>query len=455
MRQLDTGWTLTFKRKRPTTGGGGGGGETPPPETPTITIDSVGPQQPNGDVPLGYTIASDGAYMVVLYPAATAKPLAADFGGANPAYTALGQKTFTAAGTAVQFALPADLLGSFKLALRPPTGGDATVVESASFALDTKDPVASAVSFTSGSAVGDVNYAFTSDENANYRVSLFPAGSSPTETAIKNGTGASFTVTGTATAGVPVSGVIAAVADVSYVTAIHMADAVSNASNMVYGAVTGKSAAVNVNLTSVQAAMGATSYTGGAATFAGMAAGDPAANRLLIFVGAWRNQDPASVTIGGVPASFTFLTPPTTIRGVRTVVAWAVVPSGATVDVVAPGVSGGPSAAYGSLFRATGATVVSSLHASTTDAGVSSQTLVLDQNVNNGDAAIMLAWATPSPDVHPSLQSGFTLQSNFNGTYGIVGYRTNLTAAAPLAIRPTATLSGDDIAGTAVIVRAV
>jgi pectate lyase len=103
-----------------------------------ITITGIGPQAANGNVPVSYTISQDDATVeAVLFLAADPDPVASDFNtGAATGYIDIGQVALTTAGSGITLTGPDGLQGNYKLALLPTGGGNADVVVSASFALD-------------------------------------------------------------------------------------------------------------------------------------------------------------------------------------------------------------------------------------------------------------------------------------------------------------------------------
>ena len=203
-----------------------------------LAILAIGPQQASGEVPVTYTIATgDPAVAAVLYDAAAAQPLAADFGGAGaPLYTDLGTIGLTTGGAGIDLTLPDGELGNRRIALLPTGGGDADVVVSDSFPLDTRAGVLSPVSFVD--AAGDVDWAFTPDEDGTYRVSLWPGGTNPTDAEIASGAGSVATVTGAAIGGIAETGRFAGLATGIYRPRIHYTDGLSNVAVLAAGDVT-------------------------------------------------------------------------------------------------------------------------------------------------------------------------------------------------------------------------
>lgn len=207
-------------------------GEGPWSNTKTsqaLTINSVGPQESTGNVPLAYSTSADRSVDAVLFDAAEADPVAADFNGGNATYTDIGDETLLAAGSSVNFTLPDGEQGSYKIAFLHST--DQVVVSNA-FTLDTTDSLLSPVSFAAGAGAGEVDWSFTPDEDSaavlGYRVSLFADGSTPSDAAIKDGTGSVVSVTGTAAASVAESGTLTGADGVIYVPTIYYIDAFGN-----------------------------------------------------------------------------------------------------------------------------------------------------------------------------------------------------------------------------------
>ena len=111
----------------------------PPPQPAVLAITQIGPQEAGGNVPVSYSIdKTDTGVAAVLYAAAEAPPLAADFNGAGaPTYADLGTLMLDTSGTPLDLELPDDLNGSYRLALLPSGGGDGHVAVSAPVTIDT------------------------------------------------------------------------------------------------------------------------------------------------------------------------------------------------------------------------------------------------------------------------------------------------------------------------------
>lgn len=122
-------------------------GGVSPPAVPTLSINSIGPQESSGDIPFNYTISAAATCEVLLGLAATANPDASDFGadsggGADAGgYTALTDTELDQSGDPVNIAIPDGLQGSYKLHFLPPGGGDADVASSGAVTIDTTAPV--------------------------------------------------------------------------------------------------------------------------------------------------------------------------------------------------------------------------------------------------------------------------------------------------------------------------
>lgn len=215
-------------------------GSTPPPAPPqaaAVTIGAIGPQEPGGGVPVGYATDKATDALAVLYPEASPKPLAGQFGGADPGYTDLGTISLPVGGSNIPLTLPDGLLGNYKIALLPTGGGDADVAESPVFALDTTAPALSGVTFSDDGAEG-VNWAFTSDEAGTWRVSLWAQGTNPTAAEIASGTGALATVTGACTGGTAETGAFSALGAGTYQPTIWVGDNFGNETAQTYTDVT-------------------------------------------------------------------------------------------------------------------------------------------------------------------------------------------------------------------------
>ncbi len=137
----------------------------------TLSFDSAGPQETDGDVPISYTISANDTVELVLFAAAEADPDAADFdGGGAPTYIDLGPASLTTGGAAIDVSIPSDLSGSYKIAGLPSGGGDVDVAVSAAFTVDTVAPTISSSSpadNATGVAV-DVSPAITFNENIQF-----------------------------------------------------------------------------------------------------------------------------------------------------------------------------------------------------------------------------------------------------------------------------------------------
>ena len=211
-----------------------------------ITIDSIGPQQSSGDVPVSYSIdMNDATVEAVLFLATDPDPAAADFNtGATTGYIDLGQVSLTTAGSGITLTGPDDLLGNYKLAYLPTGGGDADVAVSASFALDSTATVISPSAFVTGSGSGEVDWSFTPDEAGAYRVSIYADGATPSNADIAAGTGAVATVTGSGIAATGESGTLTGAASTAYDGYIYYLDSFGN--DVIVGPVDVTSAAGDV-----------------------------------------------------------------------------------------------------------------------------------------------------------------------------------------------------------------
>lgn len=205
------------------------------PVFPTLVINSIGPQQSDGDVPVDYTLtgAASQLYDLVLYDPADGDPtLASQFNGGDADYTDIGQATLDDSGSPILLTGPDGLQGTFRKAFLPVGGGDGDIVVSPSFALDSTGSVLSPVSFVGGSGAGEVDWSFTPDEDSGsgigYRVSLWPDGTDPSDALIKSGTGAVASSTGTATGSAAESGTLTGSASVIYQPTIYYVDAFGN-----------------------------------------------------------------------------------------------------------------------------------------------------------------------------------------------------------------------------------
>jgi hypothetical protein len=105
----------------------------------TITIEGVGLQDGEGDLPISYTISRDDAgVQAVLFAATAPNPLAADFGGGGaPTYVDQGTLSLTKLGGPLAFDVVGSFTGSYRLALLPTNGDDDDVVVSDAFILTT------------------------------------------------------------------------------------------------------------------------------------------------------------------------------------------------------------------------------------------------------------------------------------------------------------------------------
>lgn len=115
-----------------------------------ITIVSIGAQESDGDVPFVYTIEdNDPTVEAVLFDASEDDPVASDFnGGGAPTYVDQGTVSLTLGGDPINLNITGTWNGSVKLALLPTGGGDADVVVSEAFTLDTTAPTISTLSPT-------------------------------------------------------------------------------------------------------------------------------------------------------------------------------------------------------------------------------------------------------------------------------------------------------------------
>lgn len=104
------------------------------------------------------------------------------------------------------------------------------------FEVDTTSSILTSESFTDGGAE-DVDWAFTSNENVNYRVSLWADGSTPSAAEIESGTGSIATVTGSADASVAETGTLAS-GDGTFVPTIWVQDIYGNEYTETYADVT-------------------------------------------------------------------------------------------------------------------------------------------------------------------------------------------------------------------------
>lgn len=163
---------VLVRRRRRGTGGGA-------PATPAaITINSIGPQQSSGDVPVDYTIdKDDSGVQVLLALAATGQPAAALFGadsgtdpsdGAGSGYLALSDVAMTIGGSAINGAIPDGLVSaSYQLWYLPTGGGDSDVVGSGAVTIDTTAPAydSSVPADDATDIAVDSTIAITFDEN--------------------------------------------------------------------------------------------------------------------------------------------------------------------------------------------------------------------------------------------------------------------------------------------------
>jgi len=213
-----------------------------------LVINTIGPQNASGAVPVDYTINSnDSGVQVLLSLASTANPVASNFGAdsgggaAAGGYTYLGTVALTVGGSNIPLAIPDGLQNVFKLHFLPTGGGDANVVSSASVSIDTTDSVLSPVSFADNSAEG-VSWGFTPDEDSaaisGYRVSVWPDGTDPSDALIASGTGATATATGTAAGTIGESGTFASLGAGTYQPTIYYKDPFGNEVFATYADVT-------------------------------------------------------------------------------------------------------------------------------------------------------------------------------------------------------------------------
>lgn len=126
---------------------------------------------------------------------------------------------------------------NYKLACIVNNGAVSNAVISSAFEVDTTASLLTLESFTDGGAE-DVDWAFTSNEDVTYRVSLWADGSTPSAAQIESGTGSVATVTGTAAATVAETGTFAAVGDGTYVPTIWVSDGYLNEYTETYADVT-------------------------------------------------------------------------------------------------------------------------------------------------------------------------------------------------------------------------
>lgn len=315
----------------------------------TLSIDSIGPQGADGDVPATYTISENDSPEFLLVRDGTSVD-EQDIGGGQtgPNVFDLGTIALTAAGSGLLLPFPEQQQGNFRV-YHQTTGG--APANSALFALDTTDAVLSPVSFTPGSA-GEVNWSFTPDEISaetnGYRVSLFPDGSTPTDSAIKDGTGAVATTTGTVDSVAAESGSLTGVASTVYVPAIYYIDAFGNETFETYADVTAGAAA--------SGALTITAYPQGQQRDPGETVTIPlvplGTGKALVALNIRDNADAIdSVVIAGVPASIVTDGTNDALALVATddgTVAYEADVAAATGDIVvnfAPG-SGGPGSIY-------------------------------------------------------------------------------------------------------------
>jgi len=113
-----------------------------------ITIENVSAQTSSGDVPISYTIDRDDATVkAVVFAATEPNPTAAQMDGGG-VYVSQGTVSLTNSGSAINLDIVGAFNGSVKLALLPTGGGDADVVVSSAFILDTTAPTLSALTGT-------------------------------------------------------------------------------------------------------------------------------------------------------------------------------------------------------------------------------------------------------------------------------------------------------------------
>lgn len=108
------------------------------PSFPTLTINSIGPQASDGDVPVDYTLtgASSQLYDLVLYDPADGDPtLASQFNGGDADYTDIGQATLDDSGDPLVLSDLVAWFGDARIALIPVGGSDGDIVASATFRL--------------------------------------------------------------------------------------------------------------------------------------------------------------------------------------------------------------------------------------------------------------------------------------------------------------------------------
>ena len=205
------------------------------PATPA-TVDSVtagtwtGSAQP---ITVAATGAEngDGVYWVIV-PAADSAPSASEVragqanGGGSP--TESGNDVWP--GPFSDTLVSGIASGSYKIYVVIDNGALSNVGVSAPFTVDTTPADLGTPTVTGGTAV--IDWAFTADEDSDavtgYRVSYFPDGTDPSDVAIAAGTGATGTVTGTATDSVEESGQFTSVTAGVYQPAIYFKDAFGN-----------------------------------------------------------------------------------------------------------------------------------------------------------------------------------------------------------------------------------
>jgi len=196
-----------------------------------------------GNVPLALT-GDDGTYSWILTatdPAVsppTRTQVLAGQDHTGSAAAASGTNAITS-GTPVNITLPSGLSGNYYAVV---ADGDSIVFDATPQAIDTTSATLSSVSFTTGTGAGEVDWAFTPNEDSaavtGYRVSLWADGSTPSDAAIESGTGSVATTTGTAAASVAESGTLTGSDGVIYVPTIFYVDQFGNKTFETYADVT-------------------------------------------------------------------------------------------------------------------------------------------------------------------------------------------------------------------------